>query len=251
MATSRTSPGRRRASPRSGPVVVVTGASQGIGAAIAVAFAREVPGIRLALVARHAANLRRVAQRCARSGAVAEGFVCDVTDADAVQTMSAAVLRRFGRVDVLINNAGRFAGGSFLDLSVALFDQLLAANLRSVFLVSRAFAPGMVKRGAGDIFNMSSIAGLAAYPGGAGYCAAKFGVTGLSQVMRAELKDHGVRVCTVHPGATWSPSWKGAGVPAERMMPAEDVAAAFLAVYRLSRATVVEEIVLRPQLGDL
>lgn len=233
------------------PVVVITGASQGIGAALATAFARGVPGVRLALVARNAANLRRVAARCAKAGASAECFTCDVADAASVEAMARAVLRRFRRVDVLVNNAGKFAGGSFLEMPVELFDQLVAANLRSVFLVSRAFAPAMVKRGAGDIFNMSSIAGLIAYPGGAAYSAAKFGVTGLSKVMRAELKDKGVRVCCVHPGATWSPSWAGSGVPASRMMPASDIAEAFLGVYRLSRATVVEEIVLRPQLGDL
>jgi NADP-dependent 3-hydroxy acid dehydrogenase YdfG len=109
----------------------------------------------------------------------------------------------------------------------------------------------MIRRRSGDVFNLSSIAGRAAYPGGAGYCAAKFGVTGLTAVMRAELKPHGVRVCGVYPGATLSPSWAGSGVDARRLMPAEDVARAFLAVYRLSRRTVVEEIVLRPQLGDL
>lgn len=120
-----------------------------------------------------------------------------------------------------------------------------------MFLVSRAFVPGMVKRGRGDVFNMSSIAGLTAYPGGAGYSAAKFGVSGLSKVMRAELREKGVRVCCVYPGATWSPSWEGSSVAPERMMPAEDVAQAFFDIYRLSRKTVVEEIVLRPQRGDV
>ena len=152
---------------------------------------------------------------------------------------------------MLINNAGKFFGAPFLEMKTADFDAQLAANLRSVFLVSRAFVPGMVERGRGDVFNMSSIAGRQAYPNGAAYCAAKYGVAGLSAVMRAELKDKGVRVCCVHPGATWSPSWSGAGIPPERMIPAEDVARAFLDIYRLSRSTVVEEIVLRPQLGDL
>ncbi len=233
------------------PVVLVTGASQGIGAAIARAFAREIPGVRLALVARSLANLRRVAAVCARSGANVEVFSCDVAAEEPVASMTAAVLRRFGRVDVLVNNAGSFAGAPFTELSVAQFDALIAANLRSVFLVSRAFAPQMIARGAGDIFMMSSIAGLVAYPGGAGYSAAKFGVTGLSKVIRAELKEKGVRVCCVFPGATVSPSWRGSGVPAGRMMPASDVARAFLDVYRLSRRTVVEEIVLRPQRGDV
>jgi NADP-dependent 3-hydroxy acid dehydrogenase YdfG len=109
----------------------------------------------------------------------------------------------------------------------------------------------MTKRKSGDVFFMSSIAGLEAYPNGAAYCAAKFGVTGLAKVLRAETKNFGVRVCCVHPGATWSPSWSASGVKPERIMPAEDVARAFLDIYRLGRRTVVEEIVLRPQLGDL
>ena len=136
-------------------------------------------------------------------------------------------------------------------MSVAMFDQLISTNLRSVFLVSQAFIPQMIKRKQGSIFNMSSIAGLIAYPGGAGYSAAKFGVTGLSKVMRSELKAHGIRVTCVYPGATFSPSWKGSNVPEKRMMPAEDVAKAFYAIYQMSKRTVVEEIVLRPLLGDL
>ena len=233
------------------PVVLITGASQGIGAAIAKTFARELRGVRLALVARQEAKLVAVARACAKLGAKAEVFVCDVSDEASVAAMAAAVQQRFGGIEVLINNAGKFAGAPFTEMSVATFDQLIAANLRSVFLVSRAFAPGMIARGRGDIFNMSSIAGLTAYPGGAGYSAAKFGVSGLSKVMRAELREKGVRVCCVYPGATWSPSWEGSGVAAERMMPAQDVARAFLEVYRLSRKTVVEEIVLRPQRGDV
>jgi NADP-dependent 3-hydroxy acid dehydrogenase YdfG len=233
------------------PVVLITGASQGIGAAIAMVFAAEVPGVRLALVARNEKKLGVVAARCAKRGANVATFPCDVTDEASVAAMARAVGLRFRQVDVLVNNAGRYAGAPFTEMSVGEFDALIAANLRSVFLVSRAFAPAMVARGRGDIFNMSSIAGLIAYPGGAGYTAAKFGVSGLSKVMRAELRDKGVRVCCVYPGATVSPSWKGSGVSEARMMPAEDIARAFLEIYRLSRRTVVEEIVLRPQAGDV
>lgn len=234
------------------PVVLITGASQGIGAALAREFARGVPGVRLALVARQARRLEQVARACRRAGAAAaEVFPTDVTDEAAVAALAADVQRRFRRVDVLVNNAGRFAPGPFLTVSAAEFDAMIAANLRSVFLVSRAFVPAMVRRGRGDVFNMSSVAGRQAYPGAAAYCAAKFGVAGLSQVMRAELRDTGVRVCTVYPGATVSPSWNGSGIDPERMMPAEDVARAFVDVYRLTRRTVVEELVLRPQRGDV
>ena len=206
------------------PVVLITGASQGIGSAIARTFAKELSGCRLALVARNEQNLRTVARACAKLGADPESFACDVSDEASVATMAAAVKKRFGSVNVLINNAGKFFGAPFLELKVADFDAQIAANLRSVFLVSQAFVPGMVKRGRGDVFNMSSIAGRQAYPNGTAYCAAKYGVTGLSAVMRAELKDKGVRVCCIHPGATFSPSWSGSGVPEKRMMPAEDIA---------------------------
>ena len=234
------------------PVILITGASQGIGAAIAITFAKEVPGCRLALVARSQKNLTAVALRCMKRGAgAAEIFPCDVSDATAVETMAAAVAKRFGVVNVLINNAGVFRAAPLFETSVEDFDEIMATNLRSVFLVSRAFVPAMAQRGRGDVFNMSSIAGLNAYPNGAAYCAAKFGVTGLTKVMRMELKDKGVRVIAVHPGATFSPSWKGSGVAEERMMPAEDVARALVDVYRTSRRTVIEEIVLRPQLGDI
>jgi NADP-dependent 3-hydroxy acid dehydrogenase YdfG len=234
-----------------GPLVLITGASQGIGAEIARAFASGVPGVRLALVARSAERLGAVAAACVQAGAEARAFPADVSDEASVAALARAVMQAWGPVDVLINNAGKFIGGSWLTMAAADFDQVVALNLRSVFLMSRAFVPAMVERGNGDVFNMSSIAGLEPYPSGAAYCAAKFGVTGLSRVMREELRDKGVRVCTVCPGATLSPAWDGAGVPPERMMPAEDVARAFLDIYRLSRRTVVEEIVLRPQRGDL
>jgi NAD(P)-dependent dehydrogenase (short-subunit alcohol dehydrogenase family) len=243
MTTRTKSPAR--------PVILITGGSQGIGAAIAGVFAREIPGVRLALVARSGKNLQRVAARCVAAGARAEAFVCDVSVETDVTAMAAAVRRRFGVVDAVINNAGKFEGAPLADMSATMFDGLIAANLRSAFLVSRAFVGDMIRRKRGDVFFMSSIAGLGAYPEGAGYCAAKFGVAGLAQVLRAETKSSGVRVCCVHPGATWSPSWSGSGVARERIMPAEDIARAFYDVYRLSRRTVVEEIILRPQLGDL
>jgi NAD(P)-dependent dehydrogenase (short-subunit alcohol dehydrogenase family) len=232
-------------------VILITGASQGIGAAIAKIFAQEIRGVRLALVARNVKNLQAVARACEKSGAKVEIYECDVTNAASVDLMAAEVRRAFGAPDVLVNNAGAFTMAPFAETTLTQFDDMIAVNLRSAFLVTQAFLPAMLKRKSGDIFFMSSIAGLGAYPHSTAYCAAKFGVTGLAKVLRAETKDKGVRVCCVHPGATWSPSWEKSGVKPERIMPAEDIARAMLEVYRLSGRTVVEEIVLRPQLGDV
>ena len=233
------------------PLILITGASQGIGAAIAKTFAKELKGVRLALVARNPTGLQATEKACAKLGAKAGVYECDVSNAESVALMAGAVIRSFGPVDVLINNAGAFTMAPFVDTKVDEFDRMIAVNLRSAFLVTQAFLPAMLKRKSGDIFFMSSIAGLGAYPNAAAYCAAKFGVSGLAKVLRAETKDHGVRVCCVHPGATWSPSWEKSGVKPERIMPAEDIARAILDVHRLSRRTVVEEIILRPQLGDV
>ncbi len=241
----------RRSHFTAGPVVLVTGASQGIGAAIAFRFAQDVSKVRLALVSRNARNLATVAKRCREAGAEVAIFPADVADRSQVDALQAAVLKTFRRVDVLVGNAGVFKAATFLEATPEGFDEMIAVNLRSQFLVAHAFVPQMVKRRKGDVFLIGSVAGVQAYPSSAAYCIAKFGVTGLARVMRAELRPHGVRVCLVLPGATATPSWDGSGVKPGRMMPAEDVARAVCDTYRLSRRSVVEELVLRPQRGDV
>ena len=202
-------------------------------------------------MARNEKNLQRTAAACVKIGAKPRVFVCDVIDETSVAVAAAAVTKAFGPADVLVNNAGAFTGRPFLEMPVTEFDALVAVNLRSVFLVSKALVPAMVKRGRGHVFNISSIAGLDAYPNGAGYCAAKFGVTGLGKVMRRELRTSSVLVTNVYPGATWTPSWKNSGVAPARMMPARGVARAIVAAWRLGPDTFVEDLVLRPPLGDV
>lgn len=249
MNQSRLKPGAlivSNASPPTKPVVVVTGASQGIGAAIAERFASRVPGARLALVATHADRLASVAEKCRGLGAQAEVFPCDLNDNAWVERMAADVQQELGQVDVLVNNAGRWRGGAAHEMSVADFTQVLQDNLINMFAVTRAFLPSMLQRGEGDIFLMSSTSGLVGLASNAAYCAAKHGVAGFSKALRAEVAGHGIRVCCVYPGGTESPSWEGSGVDVATLMPANDVADAFVDAYQRSRRTVLEDIVLRP-----
>ena len=230
--------------------VVITGASQGIGQAIAEAFAKE-PESDLALLARSTQRLGAVARRCSSYGARAAAYTCDVTDDDAVARVAARILATHGAPGVLVNNAGHFQPGAVLETTPEQFRRQLSINLTSAFTVTRAFLEAMISRGRGHIFFMGSVVSLKAYPGAAAYSAAKHGLLGLARVVREETKTAGIRVTSVLPGATLTPSWDGVSIPEERFMPAEDIALAIVQAHRLSGRSVVEEILLRPQEGDI
>jgi NAD(P)-dependent dehydrogenase (short-subunit alcohol dehydrogenase family) len=234
------------------PVVLVTGASQGIGAAVAAAFAAAFSAeARLALVARSEAKLDAVIGACRRHGAAAHAFPCDVTDDAAVARMAGAVQGRLGVPDVLVNNAGAFRPGGVLDMTPADFRADVEVNLTSAFLVTHAFLRGMVARGSGDVFFMASVAAIKGYPRGVAYGAAKHGLLGLARSLREETRENGIRVITFLPGATYTDSWAASGLPEDRFMPPEDLARLVVDLHRLSGRTVVEEVLLRPQLGDV
>jgi len=229
--------------------VLVTGASQGIGAAVAEAFAAR--GARLALVARNAAALADVAERCRQRGGEAEPFVCDVTDDAAVEAMAEAVRQWGGVPDVVVNNAGAFEPGGVLETSPAAFRRQIEVNAVSAFVVTRAFLAGMLERGSGRVLMMGSVASVKGYPGGVAYGAAKHALLGLARALRAEVQGTGVSVTTLLPGATRTGSWDGTDLPGGRFIPPEDVARVAVEVATLSGRTVVEEVLLRPDAGDL
>lgn len=235
------------------PLVLITGASQGLGEALALAYARRHRGVRLALVARSAVNLERVAIRCEKLGASAHGFVCDVTDEAAVARLPAAVAKRFrgAAPDIVVNNAGAFAPATFADTTPAVFDAMISVNLRSAYLVTRAFLPAFQTRRSGDLVFISSICGKIGLAGCAAYTAAKHGLTGLAAALRAETKGSGLRVIAVHPGAINTPIWENSPVPREKLMSAAGVAEAVVALTSLPADTVAEDIILRPGPGDL
>jgi len=231
-------------------IVVVTGASQGIGQAIAETFAAQEEA-RVALVARTEEKLKGVAERCRERGGEALVVPTDVTDDGAVREMATSVETTWGTPDVLVNNAGVFEYAPLDELTLSDFRAQIDVNLTGPFAVTQAFLPGLREQGAGHLFFMGSVASIMAYPGNAGYCAAKHGVRGLARVVREETKDAGLRVTTVLPGATYTPTWDGVDLPKERFMPPADIAQAVVDAYHLSDRTVLEELVLRPQEGDV
>lgn len=230
-------------------LVLVTGASRGIGAAIAHAFA--APGVRLALVARSADALADVARQCQAAGADAAAFPCDVTDAHAVEALADAVAEWAGVPDVVVNNAGLFEPGGVLDTSPEAFRRQLDVNVVSAFLVTRAVLAGMLARGSGRIVMMGSVASVRGYPSGAAYGAAKHALLGFARSLREETKGSGVGVTTVLPGATRTGSWDGTDLPDSRFIPPEDVARVVVEVVGVSERTVVEEVLIRPDAGDI
>jgi len=130
-------------------------------------------------------------------------------------------------------------------------EQMIETNLYSAYHLTRKLVPKMIEQKSGYIVNMASIASLLAYPNGGSYSISKFALRGFSMVLREELKEKGVKVTTVMPGATWSNSWAGVELPESRLMQANDIAEAVWSLFEMSPSAVVEELILRPQLGDL
>jgi NAD(P)-dependent dehydrogenase (short-subunit alcohol dehydrogenase family) len=180
-------------------VALITGAGRGIGRAVALAYARE--GARLALCARTVAEVEKVAEEARALRSEATAWTCDVAQEDAVSQLVAEVQKKFGRIDVLVNNAGVMTrASSTADLEVKKWDYVLAVNLRGPFLVTRAVLPLMAKQKSGSIINVSSMLGRCGYTDYIAYSASKWGLEGFTQVLAAETRSSGIRVNSVDPG---------------------------------------------------
>jgi 3-oxoacyl-[acyl-carrier protein] reductase len=181
-----------------GKVAIVTGAGQGIGAATALKFAQE--GATLALCDKNADAVTSVVDACRAAGATAIGFSVNVADREAIQDMAASVRARFGRIDVLVNNAGITRDARLQKMTPEQFDQVIDVNLRGVFNATQAVVESMVEQNAGVILNASSVVGIYGNYGQTNYAAAKFGVIGFTKTWSRELGPKGVRVNAVAPG---------------------------------------------------
>ena len=222
------------------PLIVVTGGTKGIGRAIVDKF---VAGGFDAIV-------------CARSVEGVKGpalwpVAADLSTRAGVNTLLEFIRSLNRPVEVLVNNTGAFLPGQIHNEAEGIFEQLMNTNVASAYHLTRGLLRDMMIQRRGHIFMMCSTASITAYTNSGSYCISKFALLGMSRVLREELKPHGVKVTAILPGATLTASWEGTDLPEDRFMKPQDVADSAWAAYTLSKSAVVEEILIRPQLGDI
>ncbi len=232
--------------------IVVSGASKGIGKAIVERFLEA--GFDVAFCARSAKVLNQLkneySERYPEQKVLA--ITCDVSNKEDVELFAEQVLFEFGEIDVLVNNAGIFKPGSVSDEEDGVFEELLHTNLSSAYYLTRALLPAMVNRAShSHVFSMCSTASIMAYVNGGSYCITKFALLGMTKVLREELKTKNTLVTAILPGATYTDSWSASDLPPERFIPAEHIANTVYHCWSLGPEADVEELLIRPRLGDL
>jgi short-subunit dehydrogenase len=230
---------------------IITGASKGIGKAIALEMASH--GVNLLLNARNRTDLEKTAKDCRSINPAIDVhfFAADVSQKKEVMALGDFCRKTFPQIDILVNNAGVFIPGSLHEEEDGMLEKMIDTNLYSAYHLTRKILPAMLAQNSGHVFNICSTASIYAYPNGGSYSISKFALYGMSKVLREELKDKGIRVTAVLPGATWSASWAGVDLPEDRLMNARDVAKTLWSAFELSDNAVIEELIIRPQLGDL
>lgn len=230
--------------------LVITGGTRGIGNKIVTRFLEE--GFRVFTCGSTTESVKNLQQQF--KGTVGRRLhvkVVNLSRKEEIQAWARQVLSSTDAVHILIHNVGIFKPGMISEEPDGQFEDMIQTNLASAYHCNRAFLPRIKMQGYGDIFHICSIASITAYPNGGSYCISKFGLLGLSRTLREELKPHGIRVISMLPGATNTDSWSGVDLPENRIMPPEDISDLVWAIHNLKSQTVVEEIVIRPQLGDL
>lgn len=230
---------------------VITGASRGIGKATARIFALH--GYDLYLSSKNERNLLQTIDELKKDfpTITIDGKAFDLGKKREAQLLGEWISTDAGTIDVLVNNAGNFIQGDVSNEPDGALEEMMEVNLYSAYHLTRTLLPKMMATKAGHIFTICSIASLAAYPNGGSYGISKFALLGFTKNLRREMQPHGIKVTAIIPGAAYTDSWKKSGISEQRFMQADDVAKAIYHATLLSPQAVVEEIIIRPQLGDL
>ncbi len=231
--------------------IVITGASRGIGKAIAELFAAN--GHHLFLCSRNEVGLYKTVEELITKypNSRIKGKARDLAKKEEAESFGHWILDNGVSIDVLVNNAGNFEPGSVYNEPDDLLKEMIEVNLYSAYHLTRTLIAAMMKQKNGHIFNMCSIASLAAYANGGAYSISKYALHGFSKNLREEMKPHGIKVTSVFPGAVLTDSWADFDNSNQRIMEANDIAKMIYAASQLSPAACVEDIIVRPQLGDL
>ncbi|MGB9070896.1 MAG: SDR family NAD(P)-dependent oxidoreductase [Candidatus Acidiferrales bacterium] len=230
--------------PLAAKVALVTGASRGIGLAVAKSLASM--GAKISVCARDRQRLDVAAADLERSGACVLAVPADVSHPAEIAPLVEKTERSLGPIEILVNNAGIGVFGPIQDASEADWDAVLDTNLKSVFLLSRAVAPGMISRRAGHIVNISSLAGRNAFAGGGIYCASKWGLLGLTECLAEDLRPFGIRVSAVCPGSVATDFSSHSTKDPKKMLQPEDVAHAVSMILTQAPQSFISEVLLRP-----
>jgi short-subunit dehydrogenase len=230
---------------------IITGASRGIGKAVAQVFATH--GYNLFLCSKNEAHLAATTEELEKKfpNVQITSKAFDLANKQQAQLFGEWLTTGAGTIDVLVNNVGTYVPGNISDEPDGALEQMLEVNLLSAYHTTRSVLPKMLKDKSGHIFTICSIASLSAYPNGGAYSISKYALLGFTKNLRHELKPHNIKVTAIIPGAVYTDSWKGSGVPESRIMEANDIATLIYTASLLSPQATVEEIVIRPQLGDL
>ncbi|PWJ44783.1 SDR family oxidoreductase [Sediminitomix flava] len=231
-------------------MIVVTGGSKGIGKAIIEKFAQA--GHNIASCARNAAQLSDMKKEIEEKYKVKVYIqTADLSVKEDTATFIDFVKRVGEPVKVLVNNTGVFIPGAIHEEEDGILEQMIETNLYSAYRLTKGFIREMMDRKEGHIFNIASVASFMAYANGGSYSISKHAMLGMSRSLREEMKPFNVKVTSIMPGATRTASWDGVDLPDDRFSKSEDIAELVFASYTLSQNSVVEDIVVRPQLGDI
>src|SRR5271156_5776859 len=230
--------------PLTGKTALVTGASRGIGFAIAETLG--CMGAKVSICARDPKKLQDATAKLRSAGIEVSATAAAVTSADEIAALVTKTEQSLGPIEILINNAGIGYFGPTHLAEEKNWDAVLDTNLKSVFLISKAVAPGMIERRSGHIINIASLAGKNAFKNGGIYCASKWGLLGLTECMAEDLRQYGIRVSAVCPGSVATEFSPHAGKDPAKMLQSEDIAHAVAMIVTQPPKSLISEILKRP-----